>query len=60
MGGLIDMACKGCDSFIHDHDIDLSMTMTGWVDVMESDFTKRRRAGNMSSYNAVMDIRNAT
>ena len=33
----IDMEQKGCESSIHDHDIDFSVTMAGWVDVPDSD-----------------------
>ena len=33
MRQLIDMERKGCESSIHDHDIDFSMAMVGWVDV---------------------------
>ena len=37
MGGPIDMIQKGCESYIHDHDTDLYMTMVGWADVLDSD-----------------------
>ena len=33
----IDMQQKGCESSIHDHDIDFIVTMVGWVDVPDSD-----------------------
>ena len=45
---LIDMERKGCESIIHDHDCDLWVTMVGWVDVLYSDF-RRRRAADISS-----------
>ena len=33
MGGLIDMKWMACESSIHDHDIDVFVTIVGWVDV---------------------------
>ena len=34
----IDMEWKGCVPTIHDYDIDLCVTMVGWVDVLISDW----------------------
>ena len=31
------MERKGCELSIHDHDIDFSVTMVWWVDVLDSD-----------------------
>ena len=28
---------KGCESSIHDHDIDFGVTMVGWLDIPDSD-----------------------
>ena len=36
MGGLIDMERKVCGS-IYDHDIDICVTMAGWVDGLDSE-----------------------
>ena len=36
-GGLIDMVWKGCEWSIHDCDIDLYVTMVGWVNIPDSD-----------------------
>ena len=50
-GWQFDMEWKGCESSIHDHDIDLCVTMVGWVDVPDSglgDF-RHQRAVNISS-----------
>ena len=33
----IDMERKGYELSVHNHDIDLCVTMVGWVDVQESD-----------------------
>ena len=43
MGQPIDMESKGCESSIHDHGIDLSVTMVGWADVPDSDRGDFRR-----------------
>ena len=46
------MVQKECESSIHDHDIDFSVTMVGWVDVPDSeqgDF-RRRHAVNIPIY----------
>ena len=37
MGRPIDLERKGCESSIHDNDIDFSVTMVWWVDVPDSD-----------------------
>ena len=37
MGGPIDIEWKGCELIIHDHERDLSVTMVGWMDVLDSD-----------------------
>ena len=37
MSGLIDTERKGCESPIHDHAIDICVTMEGWVDAPDSD-----------------------
>ena len=51
MGWLVDMERKGCESSIHDHDIDFYVTMVGCVDVPDSDRGdfRRWRAVNISS-----------
>ena len=33
----IDNQRNGCESIIHDHDIDLCVAMVGWVDVPDSE-----------------------
>ena len=51
MGWLIEMEWKGFESSIHDHDIDLCVTMVRWVDVPDSDRcnVRCRRSVDMSS-----------
>ena len=51
MGRPIDNERKGCESSIHDHDIDLCVTMIRWADVPDSDWGdfRRRRAVDISS-----------
>ena len=41
-----------CESSIHDHDIDFSVTMVGWMDVPDSNWGdfRRRHATYISSY----------
>ena len=54
LGGLIYMYERDVSRpFSHDHDIDLCVTMAGWVDVPDSDRGDfiRRRAVGISSYN---------
>ena len=45
------MEQKGCESPIHDHDIDFCVIMVGWVDVSDSDRgdIRHRPAINISS-----------
>ena len=52
MGGATDMLRKGCESSIHGHDIDLCVTMVGWVVVSDSDRGDFRRwcGVDISSY----------
>ena len=52
MRGLIDVEWKGCELSIHDHDIDLCVTMVVWVDAPDSDLGdfRHRRAVNIASY----------
>ena len=55
MGGPINMVPKGRELSIHDHDIDLCVTMVGWVDVLDSDWDdfRHRHAVDMSSSDIV-------
>ena len=58
-GWLIDIDQKGCESSIHDHDIDFCVTIVGWVDVPDSnrgDF-RRQRALDIFSYICVWHSR---
>ena len=52
MGWPVDMERKGCESSIHDDDIDICVTMVGWVDVLDGDQGdfRRRRAMDISSF----------
>ena len=34
---LVDLELKGCESYIHNHDIDFSVTMVEWLDVPDGD-----------------------
>ena len=52
MGRLTDMERKGCELIIHDRDSALLVTMVGWVDVPDSDWSDfwLRGAINISSF----------
>ena len=49
---LIEMEQKWCESFIHDHDRYIWVTMVGWVDVPYSDWGhfRRRQGVDISSF----------
>ena len=51
MGWLVDIERKGCESSIHDHDIDFCVTMVEWVGVPDSDrgYFRHRRAVDIAS-----------
>ena len=59
MGVLIYLVWKESKSSIHDHDIDLCVTMVAWMEVQDSDWGdfRRRRAVDISSFSMLSYFR---